>query len=146
MLHQVEGEVWFCSSSCRGVSNSLAKACMRGVVALSPLEDGTPVGWQLVQGAAVAAPQVRHPNVALSPLWFRLLGFAHPCGLFPGKAFTGSCCIRQVGFTYQHVSAHACTRVCEQARDGRRGLKMCEGERVRMCPPRFRGLTYIPRN
>eukprot|EP00884_Botryococcus_braunii_P000177 jgi/Botrbrau1/1015/Bobra.114_1s0053.1 len=50
-------EPWFCTQECRNVSLNLARVCHQGVVPCGVMEDGTPVGWQLIRGAAVAAPK-----------------------------------------------------------------------------------------
>jgi len=46
---------YFCSPGCKQTATELARQCARGVIQLEALADGTPVCWQLIQPAAVAA-------------------------------------------------------------------------------------------
>lgn len=46
---------YFCSPSCQQIATHLAQRCALGVVQVDALTDGTPVAWQLIQPAAVAA-------------------------------------------------------------------------------------------
>ena len=46
---------YVCSAGCRQTAVELAKRCAMGVTQIDSLPDGTPVCWQLIQPAAVAA-------------------------------------------------------------------------------------------
>lgn len=46
---------FFCSPGCKQTATALAQCCTLGAVQLDALPDGTPICWQLIQPAAVAA-------------------------------------------------------------------------------------------
>jgi hypothetical protein len=46
---------FFCSPGCKQTATALAQRCALGAVQLDALPDGTPICWQLIQPAAVAA-------------------------------------------------------------------------------------------
>lgn len=48
-------EPYFCSPACQQVASHVAQRCAQGLVQVDALADGTPVCWQLIQPAAVAA-------------------------------------------------------------------------------------------
>jgi hypothetical protein len=57
---------YFCSAGCKQTATALAKQCAQGLVQLDALPDGTPMCWQLIQPAAVAAALAAAPQPAAS--------------------------------------------------------------------------------
>jgi hypothetical protein len=57
-------EPYFCSERCQQVARHMAEQCAKGVVQVDALADGTPVSWQLIQPAAVAAALAPTPAAA----------------------------------------------------------------------------------
>jgi len=74
-----EGPAWYHSDACAAVAAGVAAEAAAGVQALGTLPDGLPVGWQLIRGAAVSAPEAR-------PAATRLLMEAslQPCAVSAG--------------------------------------------------------------
>jgi hypothetical protein len=73
------GAAWYHSAACAGVAAGVAAEAAAGVRALGALPDGLPLGWQLIRGAAVSAPEAR-PGAACLTVAMRVRPCVVPAG------------------------------------------------------------------